>query len=56
MSEKEQREHRLPHAEAILKFLKKTEPAFRCYNEADSEARVQEMQRISMEILLKLKG
>jgi len=31
-------------------------PEFRCYNEADSEARVQEMQRISMEILLKLKG
>lgn len=31
-------------------------PEFRCYNEADSEARVQEMQRISMEILMKLKG
>ncbi len=31
-------------------------PEFRCYNEADSEARVQEMQRVSMEILLKLKG
>lgn len=31
-------------------------PEFRCYNEADSEERVQEMQRISMEILLKLKG
>ncbi|MCF7816757.1 MAG: phosphomannomutase [Kiritimatiellales bacterium] len=31
-------------------------PEFRCYNEADSEERVQEMQGISMEILLKLKG
>ncbi len=31
-------------------------PEFRCYNEADSEARVQEMQKLSMEILLKLKG
>ncbi len=31
-------------------------PEFRCYNEADSDERVQEMQRISMEILLKLKG
>lgn len=31
-------------------------PEFRCYNEADSEARVQEMQKISMAILLKLKG
>ncbi len=31
-------------------------PEFRCYNEADSEERVQEMQRISMDILLKLKG
>ncbi len=31
-------------------------PEFRCYNEADSEARVQEMQRISMEILLRLKN
>ena len=31
-------------------------PEFRCYNEANSEERVQEMQRISMEILLKLKG
>ena len=31
-------------------------PEFRCYNEADSEVRVQEMQRISMDILLKLKG
>ena len=30
-------------------------PEFRCYNEADSEERVLEMQRISMEILLKLK-
>ena len=28
-------------------------PEFRCYNEADSDERVQEMQRISMEILLK---
>ncbi len=31
-------------------------PEFRCYNEADSEERVNEMQRISMEVLLKLKG
>ena len=31
-------------------------PEFRCYNEADSEERVSEMQRISMEILLRLKG
>jgi phosphomannomutase len=31
-------------------------PEFRCYNEADSEERVQEMQKISMKILLKLKG
>jgi phosphomannomutase len=31
-------------------------PEFRCYNEADSEERVQEMQCISMDILLKLKG
>lgn len=31
-------------------------PEFRCYNEADSEARVLEMQRQSMEILLRLKG
>jgi len=31
-------------------------PEFRCYNEADSEERVLEMQGISMEILLKLKG
>ena len=31
-------------------------PEFRCYNEADSEERVQEMQRISMKILLKMKG
>ncbi len=31
-------------------------PEFRCYNEAGSEERVEEMQRISMEILLKLKG
>jgi len=31
-------------------------PEFRCYNEAASEDRVQEMQRISMGILLKLKG
>jgi phosphomannomutase len=30
-------------------------PEFRCYNEADSEERVQEMQRISMGILLQLK-
>ena len=30
-------------------------PEFRCYNEADSEERVLEMQRISMEVLLKLK-
>ncbi len=30
-------------------------PEFRCYNEADSEERVLEMQKISMEILLKLK-
>jgi len=31
-------------------------PEFRCYNEADSEKRVLEMQKISMEILLRLKG
>ena len=31
-------------------------PEFRCYNEADSEERVQEMQKLSMQILLKLKG
>ena len=31
-------------------------PEFRCYNEAGSEARVQEMQRISMDVLVKLKG
>lgn len=31
-------------------------PEFRCYNEADNEERVQEMQRISMEILLRLKN
>ncbi len=31
-------------------------PEFRCYNEADSEERVQEMQRISMEILLRMKS
>ena len=31
-------------------------PEFRCYNEADSEARVQEMQKQSMDVLLKLKG
>jgi phosphomannomutase len=31
-------------------------PEFRCYNEADSEERVQEMQELSMQILLKLKG
>jgi phosphomannomutase len=31
-------------------------PEFRCYNEADSAERVQEMQRISMDVLLKLKG
>jgi phosphomannomutase len=31
-------------------------PEFRCYNEADSEERVQEMQRISMEILLRVKS
>ena len=31
-------------------------PEFRCYNEADSEERVQEMQKLSMEILLRLKG
>jgi phosphomannomutase len=31
-------------------------PEFRCYNEAGSEARVLEMQRQSMEILMKLKG
>jgi len=30
-------------------------PEFRCYNEADSEDRAQEMQRISMDILRKLK-
>ncbi|QBG49263.1 phosphomannomutase [Verrucomicrobia bacterium S94] len=31
-------------------------PEFRCYNEADSEERVLEMQKQSMEILLRLKG
>jgi phosphomannomutase len=31
-------------------------PEFRCYNEADSEQRVQEMQKISMKLLLELKG
>ncbi len=31
-------------------------PEFRCYNEADSDERVQEMQKISMDILLQLKG
>ena len=31
-------------------------PEFHCDNEANSEERVQEMQNISMEILLKLKG
>ncbi len=31
-------------------------PEFRCYNEAGSEARVQKMQRISMEILLRMKS
>jgi phosphomannomutase len=31
-------------------------PEFRCYNEAGSEERVSEMQRISMEVLLNLKG
>jgi phosphomannomutase len=31
-------------------------PEFRCYNEADREERVQEMQRSSMDILLGLKG
>ncbi|MCK4564795.1 MAG: phosphomannomutase, partial [Verrucomicrobia bacterium] len=31
-------------------------PEFRCYNEADNESRVQEVQRISMEILLNLKS
>ncbi len=31
-------------------------PEFRCYNEADSEERVQAMQKISMDILLNLKG
>ncbi|HSR88295.1 MAG TPA: phosphomannomutase, partial [Pontiella sp.] len=31
-------------------------PEFRCYNEADSDERVQEMQKLSMEILLKLKN
>ncbi|MEN7973063.1 MAG: phosphomannomutase [Verrucomicrobiota bacterium] len=31
-------------------------PEFRCYNEADSEERVQEMQKISMDLLLKLKN
>jgi len=30
-------------------------PEFRCYNEAGSEERVQEMQRISMDILGKQK-
>ncbi|MDZ8120298.1 phosphomannomutase [Pontiella agarivorans] len=31
-------------------------PEFRCYNEADSEERVVEMQKQSMDVLLKLKG
>ncbi|MEN8256003.1 MAG: phosphomannomutase [Verrucomicrobiota bacterium] len=31
-------------------------PEFRCYNEADSEERVQEMQKITMEILLCMKS
>jgi len=31
-------------------------PEFRCYNEAASEERVQEMQNLSMRILLQLKG
>ncbi len=31
-------------------------PEFRCYNEADSEDRVQEMQQQAMAILLKMKG
>ncbi|HEY5653881.1 MAG TPA: phosphomannomutase [Pontiella sp.] len=31
-------------------------PEFRCYNEAGSEERVQEMKKISMDILLKLKN
>ena len=31
-------------------------PEFRCYNEADSESRVVEMQKQSMEILRKMKG
>jgi phosphomannomutase len=31
-------------------------PEFRCYNEADSEERVQAMQELSMQILLKLRG
>ncbi len=31
-------------------------PEFRCYNEAGSVARVQEMQQISMDVLLRLKG
>ena len=30
-------------------------PEFRCYNEADSEERVLEMQKLSMDVLLKLK-
>lgn len=31
-------------------------PEFRCYNEADSQPRVEEMQRQSMDVLLQLKG
>jgi phosphomannomutase len=31
-------------------------PEFRCYNEADSQDRVMEMQQQSMDVLLKLKG
>ena len=31
-------------------------PEFRCYNEADSDGRVDEMQHISMKILLKMKS
>jgi phosphomannomutase len=31
-------------------------PEFRCYNEADSEERVLEMQQLSMDVLLQLKG
>ncbi len=30
-------------------------PEFRCYNEADSEERVQEMQKVSMDILMRMK-